>query len=81
MKQIMIFSSMFLLMILTSCVQVNTVDQETYDQLMNYHEKIGKKCIVYINNDSSLSPRTKNTLLQQYESTDKVLKTKLIVKK
>lgn len=80
MKKLMIFSSLFLIMMLTSCTYVNTIDKEIYEELLNYHETIGKKCIEYVNNDSSLNARSKNTFLRKYELMDETLKTKIKVK-
>lgn len=80
MKKIILFGFLCLLILCFGCRQINTIDKETYDQLVNYHESIGKKCIEYINNDSSLNARSKNTFLRKYELMSELLKNGLIVK-
>ena len=86
MKKLMkmiIFNSLFLIIFLIQgCTyELNTLDKETYETLINYHETIGKKCIEYINKDSSISSRSKSTLLKKYELMEETLKTKIKVEK
>ena len=76
MKKIIISSLILMASLFSGCTSTtNTLDKETYEQFVNYHETIGKKCIEYINNDSTISGRTKNTLLKKYEIMDETLKT------
>jgi len=80
MRKIKIIGCILILLILLSgCRQINTINKETYDQLVDYHNSIGKKCIEYINNDSSLSNRSKVTLQRKYELMDQLIKSQLIV--
>lgn len=65
--------------IFCGCSSVNQVDKETYNLLINYQEKIGKRCINYIENDETLSTRDKNTI-KNYDRlfTRKLLEMKVI---
>ena len=60
--------------VLFGCTSINTVDQETYEIIKNYHEAVGSKCFEYLKNDSSISPRTLNTFKTYDELMIKTIK-------
>ncbi len=50
------------MLLLCGCSSTNSVDKETYDLFVTYQQKIGVTCLKYIENDSKLSSREKNTI-------------------
>ena len=71
MKNILFFGVFLLLLIfITGCSSVNKVDKETYNILVTYRQKVGNKCIEYINSDNTMSTRDKETFKTYYRLYD-----------
>ena len=80
MKKIIISLLLLSVSLFSGCRNAsNTLDKETYEQLVNYHETIGKKCIEYINKDETVGSRSKSTMQRKYELMEEILKTKIKV--
>lgn len=61
MKKIFILYLILICICFCGCSTINEVDEETYNALVTYHETVGVKCFMYIESDTTISNRTKNT--------------------
>lgn len=59
MKKIFLFCFL-MLYLCCGCSTTSKLTKDEYDEFNDYINIIGEKCITYIENDSSISPREKN---------------------